>query len=197
MLSEETSDGSTKTVMGHADGLITINVSEADPAEIVLRRERMEERYRTMLGHLRHEIAHFLFLRLSQDRPEFIGAFRTLFGDERVDYGAALARHYAQPDDSAWRGVYISHYASAHPHEDWAETASHAMHLTDFLDSGRALGFAGTGDGDDLGSAMALGIAVNHLNRSMGMEDVYPFVVSDEVRRKLSFAAAAIDRRRG
>lgn len=196
LLAEATRHGPSSTVMGHADGLITINVAEADPAEIVARRERMEEPYRTMIGHYRHELAHFLFLRLSAEDPGFVAAFRQLFGDESADYSAALERHYARDDDGTWRPSHISHYASAHPHEDWAETAAHALHLTDLLDSARALGFADAGTSNDLVGAMDLGIALNHLNRSMGMEDLYPFVVSKAVRQKLDFASQALDRRK-
>ncbi len=194
LLSETTRDGPARTVMGHADGLITINVSEADPAEIVARRERMEEPYRTMIGHFRHEIAHFLFLRLAAENEGFEVAFRVMFGDEREDYGGALKRHYAAEDDGGWRDAHISHYASAHPHEDWAETAAHVMHLTDLLDSAQALGFTNETPPDNLAAAMDIGLAVNHLNRSMGMEDAYPFVVTEVVRQKLDFAAEALDR---
>ncbi|MBV8488361.1 MAG: putative zinc-binding metallopeptidase, partial [Planctomycetaceae bacterium] len=40
---------------GHADGVITINVAEADDAERERRRNALQEDYRTLLGHFRHE----------------------------------------------------------------------------------------------------------------------------------------------
>jgi len=37
-------------------------------------------------------------------------------------------------------------------------------------------------------SAVELGVAVNHVNRAMGLHDVYPFVLTAAVREKLAFA---------
>ena len=49
---------------GHADGVITINLAEADDAERERRRHQMGEPYRTLLGHFRHEIGHYYWNRL-------------------------------------------------------------------------------------------------------------------------------------
>ena len=195
-LAEETLAGPAEPVMGHSDGLITINVSEADPREMVHRRERFGEPLRTMTGHVRHEVAHFLFLRLSE-APGFSDRFRHLFGDERADYAQALRTHYGRYDDGEWRTHHISHYASAHPHEDWAETSAHVLHLLDLVDSARAVGLGIASSGDVLGLGMEVAIAANHLNRSLGTEAPYPFVVSAEVRTKLRFALDALDRTGG
>lgn len=195
LLSEKTRGGKEHMVMGHDDGLITINVTEANPAEIVARREQMGEPYRTLIGHFRHEIAHFLFLRLAE-HEEFLTQFRALFGDERTDYEAALKDYYQRPVDDSWQHAHISRYASAHPHEDWAETAAHAMHLSDLVDSARAVNFLPKSSSDILTDGMELGIALNHVNRSMGLEDVYPFVVSPIARDKLEFALNAISGRK-
>ncbi|MFD1342739.1 zinc-binding metallopeptidase family protein [Litorisediminicola beolgyonensis] len=198
LLSEETASGAAQVTMGHADGLITINVSEADEATRAQRQEDMGELYRTMLGHLRHETAHFLFVRLSE-QPEFLDAFRALFGDEREDYGAALKAHYADPD--APGSDHVSSYATAHPHEDWAETVAHLLHLVDLLDSAVAVSIAGPdlpGPGYDayadsdtdalIERAISVSIAVNHVNRALDLPDLYPFVLRDGVRTKLAFA---------
>jgi hypothetical protein len=53
----------------------------------------MGEPYRTLLGHFRHEIAHYYWTRLVAKSPS-LGEFRELFGDERRDYGAALQEYY-------------------------------------------------------------------------------------------------------
>ena len=198
MLSEETRTGPAKITMGHADGEITINVTEASEAVLSRRQEELGELYRTMLGHMRHETAHFLHIRLSED-PGFVKGFRDLFGDERADYGEALQRHYEGPkpaDDD-----FVTSYATAHPHEDWAETLAHLMHLTDMLDSGSAAGLTlpgGPPPGTDayaiadtdrlVTDAVALSIAANHVNRAMDLPDLYPFVLGEGVRRKLAFA---------
>lgn len=80
---------------GHAEGLITLALPEADDAERERRRAAMGEPYRTLLGHVRHESGHFYWERLVHDGGR-LEPFRALFGDERQDYAAALARHHAE-----------------------------------------------------------------------------------------------------
>jgi hypothetical protein len=186
------------SLMGHADGVVTISVAEADPVLSTTRREALHEPYRTMIGHMRHEIAHMLWWRLSL-RADFLDAFRSMFGDERADYQAALQRHYGNGPPVDWRQHYLTTYASAHPHEDWAETAAHLLHLTDICDSVAAgLGsselpyprwdpYAEADAGQLIRVAVALVVGVNHINRSMGLSDVYPFVLSETAQRKLAF----------
>ncbi|MEC9434388.1 MAG: putative zinc-binding metallopeptidase [Pseudomonadota bacterium] len=198
LLAEETRHGPADVIMGHADGVVTINLAEADPAERVKRREDLGEPYRTLPGHFRHELAHFLHMRLIET-PAFAEAFRALFGDERADYGAALERHYADGPPADWPTRFVSAYASAHPHEDWAESTAHMLHLTDIVDSFEAsgLGAPDLPPGYDayaepdaaalVERGCALGLALNHVNRSMGLSDIYPFVLPDPAREKLAF----------
>ena len=192
-------DEGTSVQMGHADGLITINVSESDPVERTRRRMQLAERLRTMVAHFRHEIAHFLFERL-RDREGFLEEFRDLMGDERADYGAALERHYGQGPPEGWQVEHVTAYASAHPHEDWAESAAHVVHLTDIVDSALAAGlrsddltdgdydaYADEDDARPIRSGAGFGIAMNHVNRAMGLDDAYPFVLTPAIRGKLRF----------
>ncbi|SNS74145.1 zinc-binding metallopeptidase family protein [Tropicimonas sediminicola] len=205
--SERTRKGREHVTMGHAAGVITLNVAEADDAIRVRNREMLDEDYRTMLGHLRHELAHFLFERLAED-PAFPEAFRALFGDERADYGEALERHYADGPRAGWQEIFITPYASAHPHEDWAETVAHLIHLTDIVDTAAAVQVAwptaasvpadayATTDAEALiVSAVDLGMALNQVNRAMGLADLYPFVLTDAVRDKLEFAHGWLNRK--
>ncbi|WP_209424730.1 putative zinc-binding metallopeptidase [Pararhodobacter sp. SW119] len=200
MLAEATAGGPVSVMMGHASGLVTINLAEADASERVRRREMLGEPYRTLIGHFRHEIAHFLFERLS-DSDVFVTDFRALMGDETQDYAAALARHYDQGPPAEWQAAHVTPYAAAHPHEDWAESAAHAMHLTDIVDSFLAAGlsaaaapaegydaFAETDPAHLLDAAIAIGVAMNHVNRAVGQPDLYPFVNSAGARKKLAFA---------
>lgn len=197
LLSEHTTAGAARVTMGHADGLITINVTEADEAVRVRRQEELGELYRTMIGHMRHEMAHFLHLRLLEE-DGFADAFRELFGDERADYGDALARHYEDPRPPG--EDHVTSYATAHPHEDWAETTAHLLHLVDMLDSVASSGLAlpsgpphgydayAEEDADRLVSlAVEAAIAMNHVNRALDLPDLYPFVLTPGVRRKLAF----------
>ncbi|HSM19802.1 MAG TPA: putative zinc-binding metallopeptidase [Hyphomicrobiales bacterium] len=192
-------EGPTPVAMGHADGVVTISVAEADDVLRTARRDALQEPYRTMIGHMRHEIAHMLWWRLSL-RADFLEEFRSAFGDERQDDQAALERHYRNGPPPDWKQQFLTTYASAHPHEDWAETAAHLLHLTDITDSFFAAGlsspdlpFAGWDpysepDADRLiRVAVSLVIGINHLNRSMGLSDIYPFVLSDQAHRKLVF----------
>jgi hypothetical protein len=108
-------------VTGHARGLITIDIAEADDAERERHRRDMAEPYRTLLGHFRHEVGHYYWERLIRDGV-WHEAFREMFGDERRNYGAALEAHYANGPQPGWQENYVSGYAGAHPWEDFAET---------------------------------------------------------------------------
>lgn len=192
-------EGRAPVPMGHVEGVVTISVAEVDPVLVTTRREALEEPYRTMIGHMRHEIAHMLWWRLSL-REDFLVAFREMFGDERQDYTAALQRHYNDGPPPSWKDSFLTTYASAHPHEDWAETAAHLLHLTDIADSFAASNLSSPElpshqwepyaepDAERLIYVAAeLTVGVNHVNRSMGLPDLYPFVLSEAARQKLAF----------
>ncbi len=205
--------GDAPVYTGHADGIVTLNIAEADPVERTRMREQMEEPYRTLLGHFRHEVGHYFWERLVRDAGR-LDAFRELFGDERADYGAALARHYRAGPPPDWNARHISAYAAAHPWEDWAETWAHYLHIADALETAASFGLstvatakpasglaaAALGDpyrprsADALVDAwLPLVFAVNSLNRSMGLGDLYPFVLGEAVRHKLRGVHACIE----
>ncbi|WP_138469631.1 putative zinc-binding metallopeptidase [Poseidonocella sp. HB161398] len=194
LMSEKIEGRRQVVMMGHDDGLITLNIMEADPATAIRRQQEFDEPIRSMIGHVRHEVAHFLFDRLGAEAPGFLPAFRQLMGDERADYGAALEAYYDNGPDPAWQDSHISAYASAHPHEDWAETAAHALHLEDLAQSAAALGLAPSGEGV-LDRAQSAGVGLNHMCRALGQPDPYPMVISPAVRQKLDFALGWLDRR--
>jgi len=190
---------------GHANGVITLNIAEADPAERERTREQMHERYRTLLGHFRHESGHYYFDRLVAG-SEWIAEYRTLFGDERQDYGEALKRHYSEGPPSDWESRFVSTYASSHPWEDWAETWAHYLHMLDTLETANACGLSlnpvkadepalekvilptKTDAFEHIASEwFALTYVLNSLSRSIGMPDSYPFTLSTPVLEKLGF----------
>ncbi len=189
-------DTSARRVLtGHADGLITLNLAEADPVVRERARVAFKERYRTLLGHFRHEIGHYFWERLVRD-DDRLELFRAHFGDETRDYAACLAAHYAAPPDNTWNADFITAYASCHPWEDWAETFAHYLLMIDTLDTAREFGFAsplspelgspGTTDFDLTVEAWSeLTVALNAVSRSMGLPDPYPFSLSAAVREKL------------
>jgi hypothetical protein len=190
---------------GHDDGLITINVAEADSAEREKRRLALGEPYRTLLGHLRHEVGHYYWDLLVRDGGR-IEAFRAIFGDESASYEEALQRHYetGAPDD--WSLSFVSAYATMHPWEDFAETWTHFLHMVDTLDTAASFGLAVDPVVTEEGSAVVafdpyrsrdfdrlvqawipLTVALNSLNRSMGQPDLYPFALSPPAFEKLRF----------
>ncbi len=196
-----------KVLTGHNQGLITINIKEADPAERERMRGEMAEPYRTLLGHFRHEAGHYYWDRLIRDTP-YLDECRNLFGDDTLDYGAALEQHYQQGAPANWQENYISSYATMHPWEDWAETWAHYLHMVDTLETAWQFGIGiRPKAGDDATQPvrhdfdpyraqnidtlikhwLPLTFALNSLNRSMGHEHAYPFVISPRVTEKLGF----------
>jgi hypothetical protein len=203
--------GQSTILTGHLSGLITLNVAEADDPERERQRKSMGEPYRTLLGHFRHEIAHYYWDHLVKDTPA-IDEFRRLSGDEREDYGAALKRHYADGPAPDWADHFVTAYASSHPWEDFAETWAHYFHMVDTLETAFAFGIRlrpKVAKGADLAAAfdfdpyasemdriidawLPLTFAMNSINRSMGHPDLYPFVLPPPVIMKLTFIHALI-----
>ena len=198
-----------RVLTGHRSGVITINLKEAEHSAREEMREKMNERYRTLLGHFRHEIGHYYWDRLIRDAGR-LQDFRQLFGDERLDYPMAQRNYYASGPPVNWQATWISAYASSHPWEDWAETWAHYMHMMDTLDTANNYQFSIQGSPiadpmpalrsnaqTETGSSTSfnelvtdwerLFTALNSLNRSMGLEDAYPFVITGLTLKKLSF----------
>lgn len=174
---------------GHASGLITLNLAEADDTYREHTRKQLGEYHRTVVGHFRHESGHYyydVFVRHSNWQEEF----RTLFGDPDIDYVEALNQHYRDGPPMDWPESYISAYAQAHPLEDWAETWAHYLHMRDTLETAYAFAVHPVApqyqDLDQLvASWQQLTVALNALNRSMGLPDAYPFVLTNAVVAKL------------
>jgi hypothetical protein len=215
---EDYSDGDAKRVVtGHDNGLITLNIAEADDVHREKERTLQKEPYRTVLGHFRHEIGHYFWDRLIANGP-LLDAFRAAFGDERADYSVALQRHYRDGPPPHWEHNFISAYATMHPWEDWAESWAHYMHIVDALETAGAAGLAlrpkrsdeprmqppldplnpGYRDFDSMiESWLSLTYVLNNLSRGLGLPDSYPFVLSVPAIDKLRFIHDTVDRQRG
>ncbi|MEO8631293.1 MAG: putative zinc-binding metallopeptidase [Betaproteobacteria bacterium] len=128
-------------VTGHHNGVITINIAEADDARREEVRREMREPYRTLLGHVRHELGHYFWDCLIENDHR-LEEFRRHFGDETNDYQLALSRHYHVGAPENWQQQYVTSYASAHPSEDWAETWAHYLHMTDALETAATCGLS-------------------------------------------------------
>jgi hypothetical protein len=199
-----------KVMTGHDNGLITLNIAEANDVERAMARDNMDEVYRTLLGHFRHEVGHY-YWDILVDNTAFLEPCRALFGDERMDYQQALDRHYHQGAPSNWMEHYISPYATMHPWEDWAETWAHYLHIVDVLETADSFGLNirpkvvqaqqdhvmnlavhqnpyYSQNFDEIYQAwLPISFAMNSVNRSMGHDDFYPFVINREVQNKLKF----------
>ena len=195
-------------VTGHFEGVITLNVAEADDEERVRRRVALREPYRTLLGHLRHESGHFYWDRLIRDGGQ-TQAYRQVFGNESADYEAALAAHYGSGGSPAnWQAKHVSAYATAHPWEDWAETWAHYLHMVDLLETAASYNtrlsvlssdnaaadavddpFDNRAGGFDrlVAQWVPVTLLLNSLNRSLGQDDAYPFALTAGALNKLRY----------
>ena len=207
-------DPQTPVMTGHADGLITVNIAEADDAERERRRTTMHEPYRTLLGHMRHESGHYYWDLLIASTSA-IDEFRSIFGDERTDYAAALSTYYDHGAPAGWQERFVSAYASSHPWEDWAETWAQYLHMVDTLETAAASGLSLTPRRRDeptartiphpisprpadftalIDSWFPLTYVLNNLNRGLGHPDAYPFVLSPSAIAKLKFVDDLVGR---
>jgi hypothetical protein len=199
------SSGQEKVFTGHQNGIITLDLAEGDDVHREQLRIAMDEPYRTLLGHFRHEIGHYYFYQLVSTSPDYDKRFRKLFGDPDAEYQEALDRHYKEGAPPGWRDDFVSSYATMHPAEDWAETFAHYLHVRDTLDTAAAFSFApaaATFERRVLGPSgfdqiidmwLPLSWALNMINRSMGKEDVYPFVLPVKVLDKMRFIHTVVD----
>jgi hypothetical protein len=201
-----------KVMTGHDNGLITIALTETDAIERERRRLEMGEPYRTLLGHFRHEVGHYFWDVLVRDGGK-LAACRAVFGDDSIDYGQALQRHYAEGAPPDWQQTHVSAYATMHPWEDFAETWAHYLHIVDTLEMGAEFGIQVRPKVDAGGELTArirfnpydaadfetivnawlpFAFAMNSVNRAMGMRDLYPFILSPAVVAKLGFIHALV-----
>ncbi len=207
-------DGSCEPVLiGHDEGHIVIRTAEADDPTREQQRAMMNEPYRTLLGHFRHESGHFIWNKMVRDVGK-IDSFRRLFGDESVDYEQALVQHYKKGPMRGWGSNYISYYATTHPWEDFAECFAHVLHIVDSLETAHMFGIALAPS--DRGAVVAacadfdpysvldferiaevwvpLSMALNTIHRSMGERDLYPFVLTPVIKQKLGYVHGLLTR---
>lgn len=202
-------DGGPPVTTGHNDGLITLDIAEADDAHRERARTNLYEQYRTLVGHLRHEVGHYYWGRLIAG-SHWLDPYRALFGDETRDYGGSLQQYYANGPPADWPQTYVSAYATAHPWEDWAECWAHYMHMTDTVDTAASFGlsldptrleftqfnrevlYEPGHPGADRFLALVnhwaeLTMLMNGMARAMGQPEIYPFVLAHRVIAKLHF----------
>lgn len=199
--------GNPELMTGHANGVITILLKEADSVLREQMRKDLFEPYRTLIGHLRHEVGHYFWDRLVFTNPDVLNTFRDIFGDERQNYSEALKKHYRDGPRQDWEKEFISKYAASHPWEDWAESWAHYLHIISMVESAYFFGIQvdpktingemkvdvsfdpyTVEDFDQIiQTCVPLSFAVNSINRAMGVPDLYPFVLTAHVIEKMKF----------
>ncbi len=192
---------------GHANGVITILIKEADSVQREQMRKQFLEPYRTLVGHLRHEVGHYFWDRLINTNEQILSEFRAIFGNEQRNYADALELYYNEGAPEDWQTSFISKYATSHPWEDWAETWAHYLHIMDMVETAYFFGvnvkpinklkkmkakvsfdpYAIENFDTIIQTCIPLSFAVNSINRAMGVPDVYPFVITEAVVDKLKF----------
>lgn len=208
-------DNDDPVMTGHANGVITILLAEADSVHREQMRKHLSESYRTLIGHFRHEVGHYYWDRLIKSDGNTLENFRNIFGDERQDYGDALKKYYANGAPDSWQNDHISKYATSHPWEDWAETWAHYLHIMDTLETAFFFGISTEpkSKSDEairtsklfdpyeerdfqkiVDSCISIFFAINSINRAMGIPDIYPFVTNEPVIEKMKFIHAILMR---
>ena len=204
---------------GHDSGLITLNLAEADDV-------RARARHATHGRAVPHAARAFPprdrpLLLGPADR-----AIRRASTEFRTDVRrraaglrpARCSSHYADGPPPDWPERFVTAYASSHPWEDFAETWAHYFHMVDTLETASAFGLkrrpeasprarAAVGgdrfrsarclDGPIVEAWLPLTFAMNSINRSMGLQDLYPFVLSPAVIVKISFVHLCIHSQEG
>ena len=204
---DDVPNASQHVMTGHDNGVVTIALKEADDAEREQRRKAMGEPYRTLLGHFRHEVGHYFWDRLVRDSGR-LDECRAVFGDDRQDYNAALKAHYEKGPPLDWQNDFVSTYATCHPWEDFAETWAHYLHIIDTLEMARAFNLQMSPDIDKdrefhvdegvdpyaagamqpmINNWLPLTTALNTFNKTLGKDDLYPFILSPPIVAKLDF----------
>jgi hypothetical protein len=179
-----------KIYTGHDNGVITINIQEADDIEREKMRVNMHEAQRSLLGHFRHEFGHYIWDVVIKNKrePDFIAAF----GDHNnPTYDQALREYYQKGSKPEWLLNYVSAYATMHPWEDFAETFAVYLDMSSSLDTaanGQLIDPVDPADLDAMVEAYKrLGIALNEMNRTIGLLDFLPEVFAKPIVEKLRF----------
>jgi hypothetical protein len=197
-------------ITGHLDGIVTLDLAEADDGHRDELRRRLGEPFRTVIGHLRHEIGHHYWGRLV-GQSDHLSDFRRLFGDERQDYATAVEHYYAGATGEWDSTRFVTAYAASHPLEDWAETFAHYLHIVDATDTAvaydlvapdRAHKFVAEPSSraafdEMLDAWRPINAAVNAIAESLGAPAVYPFDPTGVVIDKLAFVHQQISAHTG
>ena len=184
--------GLQPVVTGHIEGEITINAEEADSDRREATRVALGEPQRTLIGHMRHEIGHYIDWSYASRIAN--QAYIELFGDPMaLDYEQAKQRHYASGAPADWPTKHVSAYASMHPWEDFAETVNAYLDLMAIAETARdqKLSDIDTTHAADMSRIIQLtlpvAVAISEFNTDLGLQALLPEQLSPAAVKKLSF----------
>jgi hypothetical protein len=209
--------GGAPVLTGHLNGIITMNIREADPIYREHMRQTFGEPQRSLAGHFRHEFGHYYWDRFfgsPGSSSQALAGCREIFGDEREDYLHSLKRHYRNGPPSDWRRLHLTAYASAHPWEDWAETWAIYLCIVEGVETAHAFGWRPetshiectppvlsadmNADGEFMKLLHAWSIlapAMNEIEASLGLAMRHSWFLPPTVLRKLYFVHTTIGRK--
>jgi hypothetical protein len=186
-------DGSVKKIYtGHDHGVIVVNTLEADSVYREQTRVAFGEPQRTLIGHMRHEIGHYIDWSFASRvaLPEY----QRLFGDPLAsNYEAAMQAHYTSGPPADWAQSNVSAYATMHPWEDFAETVNVYLDVMAIAEIANALGMASIDFSPNAAAheivAAVLKVAVNisEFNLDFGLLPLLPEKFSSKVVEKLAY----------
>ena len=173
------------------------------PTTVAGKRLRLElnEPYRTVLGHFRHEIGHYYWPILVTG-ADALGKCRELFGDDREDYAQAVERHYRPGPHDDWADRHISRLRHDAPLRGLGRDHSPTISTSSTPCRWPTASVSGPASGPERRRAarsprvidrwLELSLAPNQVNRCLGHSDLYPFVIARTVMRKLAFVDFAV-----
>ncbi|TWU42558.1 zinc-binding metallopeptidase family protein [Novipirellula artificiosorum] len=177
---------------GHADGKITINLREADTVEREKARVLFQEAHRTVIGHFRHEIAHYYWEMLVKGKAE--SEFKAVFGDhENPTYAECQSKYYKKGPVANWQSSFVSGYAAMHPWEDFAETFATYLDMVSVLDTAMNMNISPSCNpvqtelAEMVSHYIKLGVLLNEMNRAMGLIDYVPEILVSPVVVKMQY----------
>lgn len=181
-----------KIITGHEDGVITVNLAEADSVHRERVRVQLGEPQRTLIGHMRHEYGHYLDWAWAC-RVDAEG-YKRLFGDpDLMDYSEAMHRYYADGAPADWASNHVSADATMHPWEDFAETVNVYLDIMAIATTandvgGRELDRSANANPQTLvQSVLEIVVEVSEYNLDLGLTPLLPERFSTAVIEKLSY----------
>ena len=195
--------GGEPVYTGHAEGVITLNLREADSVAREKLRVLMHEPKRTLVGHLRHELGHYVWELLIKDDDAERARCVEVFGDhEDPMYADAMKVYYADGPKPGWQDTHISGYATMHAWEDFAETFGWYTLMMSSLETAKEgaidlpVGEPGLPLEQRVDSYLALSIQLNEQARNFGLPDFVTENVPGPVREKLAYLDDLLARNR-